>query len=227
MSTVAQELAGTSALDDSGAKVTVGSFYADRRAVVVMIRYFDSASCRKIVTSLRDAQSEIEKRGAHLVVIGASPPGMMAEFRESVGYQGPLVVDPSLDAFRAAGMVAGAAPKSASGKAAAPAAAAPAEPSGFFGKMKAALNVDVVKLAKMDLRQALTVDLVKLGSERDAEPAGTRPVAGGASAPAPTTSHDAGVFILGPGAVASYEWRSGKAGELPKLSDLLGALPKK
>ena len=227
MSTVAQDLAGTSALDDNAAKVTVGSFYADRRAVVVMIRYFDSASCRKIVTSLRDAQSEIEKRGAQLVVIGASQPNTMAEFRESVGYHGPLVVDPSLDAFRAAGMVAGAAPMPASARAAAPAAHAPAEPSGFFGKMKAALNVDVVKLAKMDLGQALTVDLVKLGSERDADPGAPAPAGGGSAPAAPTSSHDAGVFILGPGAVASYEWRSGKAGELPKLSDLIAALPKK
>jgi len=226
MSTVAQDLAGTSALDDNAARVTVGTFYADRRAVVVMIRYFDSASCRKIVTSLRDAQAEIEKRGAQLVVIGASQPNTMAEFRESVGYQGPLVVDPSLDAFRAAGMVAGAAPKPAA-RAAAPAGPASGEPSGFFGRMKAALNVDVVKLAKMDLGQALTVDLVKLGSERETEPArAPAPVAGGSSHAAPT-SHDAGVFILGPGAVASYEWRSGKAGELPKLSDLLAALPKK
>jgi hypothetical protein len=43
----------------------------------------------------------------------------------------------------------------------------------------------------------------------------------------PSTSHDSGVFVLGPGPVAGFEWRAGKAGELPKLTELLAALPKK
>src|SRR5687768_5769059 len=136
MSTVAKDLATTSALDVNGAKVSIGSFWTDRKAVVVLIRYFDSASCRKVVAAMRDAQPEIEKRGARLIVIGGTQPESMKEFRESVGYRGPLVVDPSLDAFRAAGMVAGSAPKPGAKAAAAPAAkAAPVEaPSGFFGK---------------------------------------------------------------------------------------------
>ena len=33
--------------------------------------------------------------------------------------------------------------------------------------------------------------------------------------------------LLGPGPAVGYEWRSGKAGELPKLSELLDALLKK
>jgi peroxiredoxin len=234
MTTVAKDLATATALDDNSAKVTLGSFYADKKAVVVMIRYFDSASCRKIVSAMRDAQSEIEKRGARLVVIGATQPDAMREFRDAVGYRGALVVDPSLDAFRAAGMVAGAAAKPAA-KAPPPKAAAPPaeeEPHGFFGRMKAALNVDVVKLAQMNVGDALTADLVKMGSHHDPEgEAAAAPApapASGASAHAtPTSSHDAGVFVLGPGPVAGYEWRAAKAGELPKLSELLAALPKK
>ena len=227
MSTVARDLAATSALDDSGAAVSIGSFWTDRRAVVVMIRHFDSASCRKIVAAMRDAVPEIVKRGAGVVVGGAAPPETMKEFRESVGYRGPLVVDPTLDAFHAAGMVAGSAPKTAAGPAAAAPKPAPApapEPTGFFGRMKAALNADVGKLMKMDLTEALTTDLVKLGSQT-----GTAARSTAAASPTPTraANHDAGVFVLGPGAASGFEWRSEKAGELPKLADLLAALPKK
>jgi peroxiredoxin len=229
MSNVGKDLATSTALDDNGAKVSLGSFWADRKTVVVMIRYFDSASCRKLVSAMRDAQSEIEKRGARLIVIGATQPDAMKEFRESVGYRGPLVVDPSLDAFRAAGMVAGAGPKSAAAKTA-PAKAAAAEeeePHGFFGRMKAAMNADVGKLLHMEVGEALKADLVKMGAHHEAEGA---PAAASAPAPAAggaTTSHDSGVFVVGPGAVTAFEWRAKAAGELPKLTELLAALPKK
>lgn len=219
MSTPGKDLAAATALDDNSAKISLGTFWADRKAVVVLVRYFDSASCRKVVSAMRDAQAEIESRHARLVVIGATPPDTMREFREAVGYRGPLVVDPSLDAFRIAGMVPGAAPKPA-----APAAPAEAEPSGFFGRMKAALNADVGKLARMDIGDALTADLVKLGQPGGAPATGASsvPAAGGS-----TTAHDSGVFVLGPGTATGFEWRAKAAGELPKLSELLGALPKK
>jgi peroxiredoxin len=236
MSTVARDLATTSALDDNGATVSIGSFWTDRQAVVVLIRYFDSASCRKVVAAMRDAEPEIEKRGAGLIVIGSTPPESMKEsmkeFREAVGFHGSLVVDPSLDAFRAAGMVAGAGPKPAA-KATAPVAKAAVPvgvPSGFFGKMKAALNADVGRLMSMGLTGALTADLVKLGSQPDmeAEPSsGAAPAAASTATVTASSSHDMGVFVLGPGPVATYEWRAGKAGELPKLTELLAALPKK
>ncbi|MBI1733906.1 MAG: redoxin domain-containing protein [Candidatus Rokubacteria bacterium] len=212
MSNIARDLVAATALDDNGAKVTVGGFWADRKAVLVMIRYFDSASCRKLVAAMRDATAELETRGARLAVIGAGQPDAMREFREAVGYRGPLVVDPSLDAFRIAGMVPGAVTRPA----------APAEAGGFFGRMKAAMNADVGKLLKMDVKEALTTDLVKLGQQQGAAAAAASTAAG-----ATTTTHDSGVFVLGPGATTAFEWRAKAAGELPKLTELLAALPKK
>lgn len=216
MSNLAKELASATALDDNGGKVSIGGFWADRKAVVVMIRYFDSASCRKLVAAMRDATTELESRGVRLAVIGAAQPDAMREFREAVGYRGPLVVDPSLDAFRLAGMVPGTVTRAAS-----PAAAE--APSGFFGKMKAAMNADVGKLLKMDVKDALTADLVKLGQEQ-AAPA---PAASAGAGATTATTHDSGVFVLGPGATTAFEWRAKAAGELPKLTELLAALPKK
>jgi peroxiredoxin len=226
MANPGKDLGAANALDENGAKVQLGSLWTDRRAVLVFVRYFDSASCRKLVSAMRDAQPEIEGRGARLVVVGGVKPEAMREFREAVGYRGPLVVDPSLDAFRLAGMVPGAAPKPAAA-AAAPAAPAEPEPSGFFGRMKAAMNADVGKLLKMDVGEALTADLVKLGQQNaGADAPAAAPAAPSSAAPV-TKAADSGVFVVGPGPATGFVWRAKGAGDLPKLADLLGALPKK
>lgn len=226
MASPGKDLSAANALDENGAKAQLGSFWADRRAVLVLVRYFDSASCRKLVAAMRDAQQEIEARGARLVVVGGAKPEAMREFREAVGYRGALVVDPSLDAFRIAGMVPGAAAKPAAATAA-PAASAEAEPTGFFGRMKAAMNADVGKLLKMDVTEALTADLVKLGQQNTAASADTAAAPAAAPAAPVTKAADSGVFVLGPGAVTAFEWRAKGAGDLPKLADLLIALPKR
>lgn len=202
----ARDLAAVSALDEGGNTVTLGSFWSDRVAVLGLVRHFDSASCRKLVTSLRDAQAEIDKRGGRLIVVGAAKPEAVHDFREAVGYRGPLLVDPSLAVFRAAAMLGEAAP------------AAPAETKsgGFFGKLRDSLNADVGKLLTMEVKEALTTDLSKLAKESGDTP--------GRSA---TTAHDSGVFAVGPGEAVAFEWRARGAGDLPKIADLLSALGKK
>ena len=45
--------------------------------------------------------------GADLVVIGNGAPHFIAGFRENTGYRGPLYVDPSLAAYRAANLKRG------------------------------------------------------------------------------------------------------------------------
>lgn len=205
---LAKDLAATTALDENNTKVSLGSFWAERPTVVGLVRYFDSASCRKLVTALREAQAEIEARGAGLLIVGASPAVFVREFREAVKYTGPLVVDPSLEVFRVAGMIPTAAAK--------PQAPPPEAPAGLFGKMKAALNADVGKLLTMDVKDALTTDLVKLGQQG---------AQAGSPGRATTTAHDSAVFTLGPRDAAAFEWYARAAGDLPKIPDLLAALP--
>jgi NAD(P)-dependent dehydrogenase (short-subunit alcohol dehydrogenase family)/peroxiredoxin len=53
---------------------------------------------------LRDKVSEIRSRGAELVVIGNGAPHFAAAFRKDQGLEGPLLVDPELRAYRAAGL---------------------------------------------------------------------------------------------------------------------------
>lgn len=56
---------------------------------------------------MRDAQSEITGRGAHLVVIGNGTPHQARDLREDLDYRGTLWVDPDMVAYRAAGLERG------------------------------------------------------------------------------------------------------------------------
>jgi peroxiredoxin len=59
------------------------------------------------VAGLKGALPEIRGRGGEVVVVGSGQPEHIAEFREATGYDGPLVADPSLRAFEAAGLAYG------------------------------------------------------------------------------------------------------------------------
>jgi len=53
---------------------------------------------------LRDAQAEIGARGAELVIVGNGSAHFARAFREDFSLAGPLLVDPDLRAYRAAGL---------------------------------------------------------------------------------------------------------------------------
>ena len=59
------------------------------------------------MAGLKTALPEIRGRGAEAVVVGCGRPEHIAGFREATGYDGPLFTDPSLRAFRAAGLAHG------------------------------------------------------------------------------------------------------------------------
>ncbi|MCL4234928.1 MAG: hypothetical protein KJ042_10450 [Deltaproteobacteria bacterium] len=51
---------------------------------------------------MRDSLDEIEKRGATLVVVGSGKPHHAKWFAEDLNYNGPILADPDLVAYRAA-----------------------------------------------------------------------------------------------------------------------------
>lgn len=53
------------------------------------------------------ALPELQRHGAALVIIGSAQPDAIKEFRDATGYDGPLLVDPSLKTFRAARLAHG------------------------------------------------------------------------------------------------------------------------
>ncbi len=53
---------------------------------------------------MRDGIPEIHRAGAELVIVGNGGPSFAAAFREDFGLDGPLLVDPELRGYRAAGL---------------------------------------------------------------------------------------------------------------------------
>jgi peroxiredoxin len=60
--------------------------------------------CREQVAQLREALDQIRALGAELVVIGNGQPHQARAFREERDLRFPLLVDPELRAYRAAGL---------------------------------------------------------------------------------------------------------------------------
>jgi hypothetical protein len=60
--------------------------------------------CREQVAQLRDALDEIRAAGAELVVVGNGRPEHARDFREAQGVRFPLLVDPDLASYAAAGL---------------------------------------------------------------------------------------------------------------------------
>jgi peroxiredoxin len=59
------------------------------------------------VAGLKARRPEIHRRGAEVVVVGSGQPEHIRAFRQATGYDGPLLTDPSLRAFRTAALAHG------------------------------------------------------------------------------------------------------------------------
>ena len=101
---LAAALGQVSVLDERSAAVRLGDFWAKRPVVLALVRHLGCLFCRQQVAGLMRRLPEIERRSASPVVVGPSRPEHIAGFRAATGYAGPLFVDPSLRAFRAAGL---------------------------------------------------------------------------------------------------------------------------
>src|SRR5688572_29468736 len=60
--------------------------------------------CREHVVQLHRQAGRISAAGAELAVIGSGTPNFIAGFRETSGFDGRILSDPELSAYRAAGM---------------------------------------------------------------------------------------------------------------------------
>ena len=60
--------------------------------------------CREQVAQLRDRADEIRGAGAELVIVGNGAASFGKAFSEDYGLDGPVLVDPELRAYRAAGL---------------------------------------------------------------------------------------------------------------------------
>ncbi|MEW6439432.1 MAG: peroxiredoxin-like family protein [bacterium] len=60
--------------------------------------------CQEQVAQLRGVTDEVRRRGAEILVVGSGRPDQAARFREEQNIGFPLLVDPQLEAYRAAGL---------------------------------------------------------------------------------------------------------------------------
>ena len=104
---LAAALAQCSVLDEHRAVVPLKGLWAEHPVVLAFVRHLGCIFCRQQVAGLMKRLPAIESRGATLVVVGPSKPEHIAAFRQATGYAGLLYVDPSLRAFRTAGLVHG------------------------------------------------------------------------------------------------------------------------
>jgi peroxiredoxin len=104
---LAAALAQMTVLDETDAATLLGSFWTRRPVVLAFVRHLGCIFCRQQVAGLSKRVPEIERRGATLVVVAPSKTEHIAAFRKSTGYKGALFVDPTLRAFRTAGLVRG------------------------------------------------------------------------------------------------------------------------
>ncbi|HZS40287.1 MAG TPA: peroxiredoxin-like family protein [Polyangia bacterium] len=100
-------LADAVVLDERGGERRLGDFWADRPALVVFLRHFGCIGCSAQVTELEPRLAQLDELGMRTVLVGNGAPNFIAGFVERhalADKRAVLVTDPSLAAFRAAGL---------------------------------------------------------------------------------------------------------------------------
>lgn len=96
-------LAPLTLADPEGSNVRLGDLWRERPAVLVFIRHFGCLFCREQVAELKDVLPELRSL-ANVVIVGNGEPFHAAAFREDESIEVPLLVDPDLEAYAAAGL---------------------------------------------------------------------------------------------------------------------------
>lgn len=104
---IAEELASVVVLDVDAQPVRLGALWAERPVILVFVRHFGCLFCREQAAELRDAWDRIRAAGADVALVGSGTPDQAEMFRADYGLPFPVYVDPSLRAFRVAGLERG------------------------------------------------------------------------------------------------------------------------
>ncbi|HMJ14112.1 MAG TPA: peroxiredoxin-like family protein [Polyangiaceae bacterium] len=97
-------IADSMVLDSGGTAVPIARLWQGAPAVIGFVRHFGCLLCHEQVSVLRQAQMEIEGRGAKLWIIGNGRAGDARTFALRSGLQDSVFTDPSRALYRALGM---------------------------------------------------------------------------------------------------------------------------
>jgi peroxiredoxin len=87
-----------------GSSEALSGLIVGRNTVLVFIRHFGCIFCREQVLRFKERLPDISGRGYDVLVIGQGAPEAARAFVEAAAAPFPVVVDPSLEAFRRAGL---------------------------------------------------------------------------------------------------------------------------
>ena len=88
-------------------EVRLSSFWAQRPAVVVFLRYLGCPFCQTQVVTLRNEHERIRRAGADVGLVGHGDPEAAVEFASSKQLPFPLLLDPDRGTYRAYGLLQG------------------------------------------------------------------------------------------------------------------------
>jgi len=91
-------------LDSEGQPVRLSSFWSERPAVLVFLRYFGCPFCQMHVVKLREDQELFQRVGAVVVLIGQGSPEEGAGFCRRKHLPFPCLLDGDRSAYRAYGL---------------------------------------------------------------------------------------------------------------------------
>ena len=87
-------------LRPDGTAVRLGSVWADRPAVLALVRHFGCIFCKEQVSRLRAIVGDIHALGAELVIVGSGSPQMAGFFAEDYAITTPVLTDPQRRVYR-------------------------------------------------------------------------------------------------------------------------------
>ena len=102
------DVSGARVLDASGAELRVGSFWTHGPCLLVLLRHFGCVGCAEQVRQLAPRLFELSRAGVRTVLVGNGSIEQRAAFAARNALEGApvlLVTDPSLDLYRALGLV--------------------------------------------------------------------------------------------------------------------------
>lgn len=94
-------------VDLGGAEVPLSSYWSDRPAVVVFLRYFGCPFCQAQVVALRRDADRFRDAGGRIGLVGHGRAQEAVAFAETKQLPFPLLLDPDRAAYRAYGLVQG------------------------------------------------------------------------------------------------------------------------
>lgn len=103
MEQVSAETAAIEVKTPQGEGVPLGTLWADRPAMLFLVRHFGCQFCRAQLADLQPAIPQLEAAGVQPIVIGNGTPAMAEAFVEETGLAVPLYTNPGREVYQALG----------------------------------------------------------------------------------------------------------------------------